>query len=134
MKTQILKQEKNPFLNREEITLEIEALANPSFEDVKNEIGKDAELTVVKKISGHFGRGRFIAEVFVYDSKEAKEKIEVLSKKQKEAEAKKQEEQKIAEKQEETKSEEVKPTEEQKEETPKEVKVEEKVEEVKNGN
>ena len=81
MKTQILKQEKNPFLNREEITLEIESLANPSFEDVKNEIGKDAELTVVKKIEGHFGRGKFTAKIFVYDSKEAKEKIEPKAKK-----------------------------------------------------
>jgi ribosomal protein S24E len=78
----ILKQEKNPFLHREEFSIEIQADSNPSFEDVKKDLGKDPELSVVKKISSSFGKKVFNAEVFVYDSKELKDKIEVIPKKQ----------------------------------------------------
>jgi len=84
MKSKIIKQEKNPLLHREEILMEIEADSNPNLEDVKKEIGKDAELTVVKKIENHFGSNRFIADVVVYDNKEFMKRIEPVSKKSKE--------------------------------------------------
>ena len=43
MESKIIKQEKNPFLDREELTLEIKNEVAPSFDEVKTEIGKDAD-------------------------------------------------------------------------------------------
>ncbi|MBU2576235.1 MAG: hypothetical protein KKF50_00760 [Nanoarchaeota archaeon] len=81
METKIIKQEKNPFLEREEIVMEISSETAPSFEDVKTVLGKDANLTVVKRIDGNFGKQTFTAEIFVYDNEEAKSKIETIPKK-----------------------------------------------------
>jgi len=81
MKSKIIKQEKNPFLEREDLILEIESEATPSFDEVKTEIGKDANLIVVKKINTNFGRQVFLVEAVVYDSIEAKEKIETIPQK-----------------------------------------------------
>ncbi len=81
MESKIIQEKKNPFLSREEITLEIKNDVAPSFEDVKTQIGKDADLTVVKKINTNFGRHTFIAEAVIYDNTEAKEKIETIPKK-----------------------------------------------------
>lgn len=81
MKHKILKQNKNVFMHREEILIDIEANINPSFEQVKEIIGKDKDLVVVKSIHGNFGSHSFIAEVFVYDSKENKENIETIPRK-----------------------------------------------------
>ena len=81
MESKIIKQEKNPFLERDEIVIEILNETAPSFEDVKNVLGKEDDLVVVKKIDGNFGKRIFMAEIFVYDSKEAKEKIETIPKK-----------------------------------------------------
>ena len=80
MKTQILKQTKNPFLNREEILIGIESDSTPSFEDVKKNLEKP-EFAVVKKISGNFGSKKFNADVFVYETKDAMESVEPKSKK-----------------------------------------------------
>ena len=81
MKFNIIKQQKNPSLHREEYLIEIESNSNPSFEDVIKFIGKDKDLVVVKKIEGNFGRYVFNVDVVVYDSKEFKEKIEVIPRK-----------------------------------------------------
>jgi len=81
MESKIIKQEKNPFLEREELTLEIKNEVAPSFDEVKTEIGRDADLTVIKKINTNFGKQIFIAKAVVYDSKEAKEKIETIPQK-----------------------------------------------------
>jgi ribosomal protein S24E len=81
MESKIIKQEKNPFLEREEYTLEITNEVTPTFDEVKTEIGKDAELTVVKKVNTNFGRQTFLAEAVVYDNVEAKEKIETIPQK-----------------------------------------------------
>jgi len=81
MKSKIIKEEKNPFLERAEIVLEIESKVAPTTEEVKSAIKKDGELVVVKKIHTNFGKHIFIAEVFVYDSIEAKERIETVPKK-----------------------------------------------------
>ncbi|MDH3352908.1 MAG: hypothetical protein OEL87_00485 [Nanoarchaeota archaeon] len=81
METKIIKQEKNPFLEREDLVLEIKGEATPSFEEVKTAIGKDADLTVVKKITTNFGRNTFLVEAVVYDNIEAKEKIETIPQK-----------------------------------------------------
>lgn len=78
METKILQQKKNPLLHREEIILEIKSEENPKFEDVKDSLKKEKNLVVVKKIEGNFGRHSFNAQVFVYDSEEAKNKIEYI--------------------------------------------------------
>ena len=81
MKTKIVNQVKNPFLEREEFTLEITNEVAPSFEEVKQELKKDAELTVVKKVHTNFGRQTFIVEAVVYDNKEAMKKVETIPQK-----------------------------------------------------
>ncbi len=81
MKTKIIKQEKNPFLEREEFTIEVTAESAPSAADVMSELGKDETLTVIKKINTNFGRQTFLTEVVVYDNLEAKEKIETIPQK-----------------------------------------------------
>ena len=50
MNFEILKQTKNPFLNREELKIEIKAESTPSFEELKTALDKDKELTLVQKI------------------------------------------------------------------------------------
>ena len=110
METKIIKQEKNPFLQREEIVLEINSEISPSFEEIKKQIRKDEKLVAIKKVNSNFGTHKFIAEVFVYDSIEARKKIEKIpkkirkklaeeekSKKEAEAKAKAEEEAKVAE-------------------------------------
>lgn len=81
MKSKIIKQTRNPFLQREEIKIEIESNTPPTIEEVKSEIGKNKELTIVKKINTNFGKWTFLAETVVYDNSEAKEKIETIPKK-----------------------------------------------------
>jgi ribosomal protein S24E len=82
METKVIKQTKNPFLHREEYVLDIKADKNPNFVEIKQAVGKDESLTIVKKISGNFGRGSFSADVVVYDSMENKNKIEKISRKE----------------------------------------------------
>jgi ribosomal protein S24E len=81
MESKIIQEEKNPFLERTELTLEIKNEVAPSFDEVKTEIGKDAELTIVKKVNTSFGKQVFVVEAVVYDSKEAKDKIETIPQK-----------------------------------------------------
>ena len=83
MISKIIKQEKNPFLEREELTIQITNPATPTYDEVKEAIGKDKELTIVKKINTNFGRKIFTAEAVVYDNTEAKKKIETIPKKTK---------------------------------------------------
>ena len=81
METKIVKKEKNPFLSREEIVLEIESENTPTFEEIKKEIGSDENLIVVKRVNSNFGKQKFSVEAVVYDSAEAKEKIETVPQK-----------------------------------------------------
>ncbi len=53
----------------------------PSASEVVTELGKDEALTVVKKINTNFGRQTFLTELVVYNSAEAKEKIETIPQK-----------------------------------------------------
>jgi len=81
MECKIIKQEKNPFLNREELILEIKNDIATSLDEIKTEIGRDVNLTVIKKVNSNFGREVIIVEAVVYDSKEAMEKIETVPRK-----------------------------------------------------
>ena len=81
MESKIIKQEKNPFLEREEITIEIKNPNTPNADEVKEAIGKDSNLTVIKKINTNFGNQTFIAEAVIYDNLETKNKIETTPQK-----------------------------------------------------
>jgi len=81
METKIISQEKNPFLEREEIKLFVKADSTPRIDEIKKEIGKDAGLIVVNRVNSNFGKQEFFVDLFVYDNLEAKEKIEVIPKK-----------------------------------------------------
>ena len=81
MDLKIIKQEKNPFLQREELTIEISSESTPNASEVISELGKDAALTVVKKINTNFGRQKFLTEVVVYDTPEARKKVETIPQK-----------------------------------------------------
>jgi len=107
MESKIIKQEKNPFLEREELTLEIKNKNTPTADEVKTAIGKDPNLTIIKKINTNFGNQTFIAKAIVYDNPEAKNKIETIP-------------QKIKKKTESTKKEETTTEPEQEQEKPKE--------------
>ena len=100
METKILTEEKNPFLERSEITAIATAEASPSNNSIVESLGKDSELTVVKKIGSNFGKNTFHIEAVVYDSKESKENVETIPakvKKKMEAEKKAAEEKSKAE-------------------------------------
>ncbi|HDL02234.1 MAG TPA: hypothetical protein ENH20_00185, partial [Candidatus Pacearchaeota archaeon] len=81
MKLEIIKQEKNPFLQREEFEIKITSESAPSATEVISELGKDETLTVVKKINTNFGRQSFLTKLVVYDNLEAKEKVETIPQK-----------------------------------------------------
>ena len=81
MKTKIIKQEKNPFLQREELIVEIVSESTPNSTELISNLKKDDSLTVVKKINTNFGQQKFLAEIFVYESLEAKERIETIPQK-----------------------------------------------------
>lgn len=80
-KSKIIKQEKNPFLKREELVLEIKSVSTPTSDEVKKEIGRDMDLTIIKKINTNFGKQTFMVEAVVYDNAEAKQKIETIPQK-----------------------------------------------------
>jgi len=132
MKSKIIKQEKNPFLQREEFILEITSEVAPTEAEVKKKIGKDEDLIVVKKINTNFGQQKFMTEVVVYNDKEAKRKIETIPQKVRkkmeadEKAAKEEEDKKAAAEVEAAKVEEKKPAEEKVKETKEEEKAEEK--------
>lgn len=81
MKHKIITQNKNPLLHREEMLIEFESESAPSFDDIKKTINKDNELTIVKRVDGNFGQHKFTADVLVYESKEAKDRVETIPKK-----------------------------------------------------
>ena len=129
MKSKIIKQEKNPFLEREELILEIENSVTPTSEEVKKEIGKNEDLIVIKKINTSFGKQTFIIEAFVYDNIDVKSEVETIPQKiRKKMEADKKAEAEATKKkaEEERKAEEEKTENSTGEETPKETKTEEK--------
>ena len=84
MEIKTIKQTKNPFMKREELTLEITSESVPSTSEVISKLGKDEALTVIKKINTNFGRQTFLTEVVVYDNIEARKKIETIPQKKKE--------------------------------------------------
>lgn len=81
MKTEITNEKKNPFLGRTEYILEIKNESTPNEMEVKEALGKNVELTVIKKINTNFGKQSFVVEAVVYDSEKDKENVEVIPQK-----------------------------------------------------
>ncbi|MBT7706492.1 hypothetical protein HN747_03515 [archaeon] len=81
MKTEIISEEKNPFLERTELTVKITEEVAPTKEELIQSIGKDSELTIVRRINSNFGSGEFSADLVVYDNLEAKDKYMTIPKK-----------------------------------------------------
>lgn len=76
MKCEIIKRENNPLLKREEMVVSVENKICPKKEELINCLNLDPTISVVKKIFSSFGSNKFEAEIFVYKTKEDKEKIE----------------------------------------------------------
>lgn len=81
MEAKILKKERNPLLQREECVIEIISDSNPGESPIKEFVGKDKDLTIIRTISNNFGKSTFLADVVVYDSIEAKNEIMTIPKK-----------------------------------------------------
>jgi small subunit ribosomal protein S24e len=143
MKITIQEKKENPLLNRTELKGSIEFNdVTPSnvklAESLAKETKKDINLVVVKSIYTNFGQKLADFEAIVYDNKEAKDKIEMLTKhikKKMEEDRKAAEEAKATEveakkkAEEEAKAAKEAAAEEKKEEPAKETPVEEKTEE-----
>jgi ribosomal protein S24E len=87
---QIIKEFRNELLKRKEILFSFEAASNPGYETSKKMIVEktkaDPEKVAVKSVRGNFGSKEFVVEVFVYDKKEDKDRIEPKPKMKKGAE------------------------------------------------
>jgi len=82
MESKIISQQKNPFLEREEFVIEIKSESGvPKKEEIVADLGKNPELTIVRRVNTKFGRRTFSADVIVYDNAEAKGKYLVIPKK-----------------------------------------------------
>ena len=127
MESKIIKQEKNSFLERDEIILEVKNDVTPTYDEINTELDRPTELTVIKRINTNFGKRISMVELVVYDNTEALKKVETIPQKvRKKMEADKKTEDEVAKKAAEAaKIEEAKPV----EEVPEEPKAEEKVEE-----
>ncbi len=81
MKCEILEKKNNPLLKREELQIKIENNVCPKRDDLIKELNLNENCSVVKKIYSFFGEKNFKAEIFVYQTKEDKNKIEKIPRK-----------------------------------------------------
>jgi len=81
MKSKIIEQIENPLLERDEFLFEIINETLPTKKEIIAELGKDPELTVIQKINNNFGKNSFSIKIYVYKSKESKEKYTIIPKK-----------------------------------------------------
>jgi ribosomal protein S24E len=83
----IKKEFRNDLLKRKEFRISREFDSNPGYEKVKQEISDELKIDpgviFVKKLWNSFGSNNFIIELFVYDSVEDMNNIEVRNKKKK---------------------------------------------------
>lgn len=73
---------RNELFKRQELVTEIESKKSPGIEEVKRMIaeavGKPIENVDVKKVQGSFGKRKFVAEAYIYDSEEELKKMKKL--------------------------------------------------------
>ncbi len=81
MEHKIVKQEKNVYMGRENFSLVVTSAKNPTKKEVVEMIKKDEALSIVRSIRGGFGNNVFNVEITVYDSKEAKDRVETITRK-----------------------------------------------------
>lgn len=81
MESKIISRNKNPFLQREELLVEIRQNITPNKAEAIKAVGGDEKTTVIRKIHSHFGRNSFLIEARVYENVQAREKIETIPKK-----------------------------------------------------
>lgn len=77
----IISKEKNPFLEREEMSIAISGTTMPTKKEIIEGLGKDEKLCIIRKIDSRFGRDNFVADVVVYDSEVSKNKYVTIPKK-----------------------------------------------------
>jgi len=101
MELNILQENKNPLFNRKEIQGIIKSDICPNKLDVLQKLSEQfsviPEAIRVLGIKGVFGTKEFKLDAHVYDSKEERDKVEKLTKKEKELETKKPEPEKTEE-------------------------------------
>jgi ribosomal protein S24E len=89
MELKILEEKENSLFNRKEIKARAVSKAAPSREEVLTLLSEKTKLPKenikIKGIRGSFGVNEFDIEANLYSSKEEKEKIEIVKKKEKEA-------------------------------------------------
>jgi ribosomal protein S24E len=87
MALNIIQEKENPFLNRKEIILKINAKKTPSFKEVEELISKELSIPVerihIEKINGRFGLNEFNISLSIYNSSEDKQKLMKKTKKTK---------------------------------------------------
>jgi ribosomal protein S24E len=83
----IIKEDKNKLLKRNEITAVFEADSNPGLEKLQKDLSthfkSESENIIVNKLVNNFGTNSFMVNALIYDSKEDKEKIEPKKKEKK---------------------------------------------------
>jgi ribosomal protein S24E len=84
---EILNENKNDLLRRKEIIASLQVNSNPGFEYSKKHLAEkfkaDLDKIAIKSIKNNFGTNEFLIEALIYESTEAKEKIESKPKQKK---------------------------------------------------
>lgn len=92
MEFKIITKKENPLFRRKEILAEINSEITPKTVDVENllsgEFSKPVENIKIKRIKGNFGTRIFNVEANIYDLIEDKDKTEIKTQKQRNAEKK----------------------------------------------
>jgi len=92
----ILEDKQNDLLKRREVKVIIEESSNPSMDKarkiVAEEFKAEEDGVLIKKIKGKFGRNTFLVVANIYKNKDAMEKVEPKSRKEKEKKEEKKEE------------------------------------------
>lgn len=92
MELKIIQEKENPLFRRKEILAEINSQITPRTIEVENilsrEFSKPVENIKIKRIKGNFGTKIFNVEANIYELMEDKEKTEIKTKKQRDAEKK----------------------------------------------
>lgn len=96
METKIIEQKKNPLFKREEIVVEVVSDVSPSNADVAKlvaeKLSSSEDKVKIKGIYGNFGTHIFTVYANVYETVSDKEKTEIKTKKERDAEKKAEEE------------------------------------------
>ncbi len=92
MKFDVVKQTENPLFGRKEVRLEMDHESSPKKSEVEalisEKFSSPVENIKIKSISGNFGTRRFTIVANIYGSAQDKDRIEIKSKKERDAEKK----------------------------------------------